>query len=629
MFPYPFGFLQSGAAGDTEFIMLIDATVDGDFTVRTNTTGFTYDYNVDWGDGNTTTGATGNVTHTFVGGASSYVVKISENSAGGFPRIYFANNAADDTKLLEIQNWGTNQWASMDSAFDGCVNMDITATDEGDFSNVTSWHEAFKGCSSMTTSGLSANWVSSNATILTEMFQDCIALTTCDVSNWDTSNVQYFVSVFSGDTLVGNIDVSNWDTGSALSFYSCFYKCESFTSLDVSNWNVSSVVDMQGIFRQCVLLTSLDVSNWDVSAVGTSGGGGFLNMFRRMLALTSLDLGSWNVSNAKSFGYMFYQCGNLTTIGNVDGWDITSSNYFVLMFGGGGFGSKLTVNFPSWGPFKVGSNLNSMFASVNTGVGSITGYDSWDVSNVTDFTNCFYAAAGNLTTLPSTWDMRGATTLEGAFRQWENVFTGSIDMSNTQWDNSCTNMKNTFRRNQTLTDITFGSNNDFSAVTNMQWFLYQAVSLTDITWDAGLDLSALTNATSMITSGKMSNTSYNLFLNRMRTTWNTALTAGNLNVGNSEYTETILVSSTADGTTANKLVDNGEDFITLGVQINDIVHNTTDNSYAKITAIDDLHTLSLNADIMVSGENYSIDTGTPAKDKEYLESYGWAITDAN
>ena len=622
MLPYPFGFLQSGDTGDTEFIMLIDATVDGDFTVRT--TGGGYDYNVDWGDGNTTTGATGNVTHTFVGGASSYVVKISENSAGGFPRIYFANNAADDTKLLEIQNWGTNQWASMDSAFDGCQNMTITATDEGDFSNVANWHEAFKGCSSITTSGLSANWITSNATSLLEMFQSCTALTTCDTSNWDTSNVEWFDHLFYGNTSLSNIDVSNWDTGSALGLGNCFYACESFTSLDVSNWDVSLVRNFSGVFRQCVLLTSLDVSSWNVSSVTHNNG--FWNMFRRMLSLTSLDLGSWNVGACKKFTEMFYQCGELTTIGDVDGWDITNGDYFNGMFNDC---SKLTINFPSWGPFKVGSSLYAMFQFVETGVGSITGYDSWDVSNVANFAQCFYGTDDNLATVPSTWDMRGATTLEGTFRQWEDVFTGSIDMSNTQWDSSCTNMYNTFRRNQTLTDITFGSNNDFSGVTTMQWMFYQANSLTDITWDAGLDLSALTNATSMITGGKMSNTSYNLFLNRMRATWNPALVAGNLDVGNSEYTETILVSSSADGTTANKLVDNGEDFITLGVQINDIVHNTTDNSYAKITAIDDLHTLSLNADIMVSGDNYSIDTGTPAKDKEYLESEGWAITDAN
>jgi hypothetical protein len=185
-----------------------------------------------------------------------------------------------------------------------------------------------------------------------------------------------------------------------------------------------------------------------------------------------------------------------------------------------------------------------------------------------------------------------------------------------------------FGQNNGLTDITFGPDCDFSATTKLNNAL-DSSSLTDVTWDSGVSFAALKEATNMIL-GEMSTTSYDLFLARMRATWNTATPiTGSLGCGSSQYTKTILVSSSADGTTANKLVDNGEDFITLGVQINDIVHNTTDNSYAKITAIDDLHTLSLNADIMVSGDNYSIDTGTPAKDKEYLESYGWAIIDAN
>jgi hypothetical protein len=67
-----------------------------------------------------------------------------------------------------------------------------------------------------------------------------------------------------------------------------------------------------------------------------------------------------------------------------------------------------------------------------------------------------------------------------------------------------------------------------------------------------------------------------------------------------------LVSSTTDGTTANKLVDSGASFTTDGILIGAIVKNTTDTTYATITAIDDDNTLSLSADIFISGEDYSI-----------------------
>ena len=64
------------------------------------------------------------------------------------------------------------------------------------------------------------------------------------------------------------------------------------------------------------------------------------------------------------------------------------------------------------------------------------------------------------------------------------------------------------------------------------------------------------------------------------------------------------LSSTTTGTTANKLVDSTASFTSnlLGY----IVYNTTDSTVATVTAIDDANTLSLSADIMASGEAYTI-----------------------
>lgn len=65
-------------------------------------------------------------------------------------------------------------------------------------------------------------------------------------------------------------------------------------------------------------------------------------------------------------------------------------------------------------------------------------------------------------------------------------------------------------------------------------------------------------------------------------------------------------SGTTDGTTADKLVDSGADFVTDGVAIGDVIANTTDNTECTVTAIDSLTTLSVSQDIFVSGENYVI-----------------------
>lgn len=52
--------------------------------------------------------------------------------------------------------------------------------------------------------------------------------------------------------------------------------------------------------------------------------------------------------------------------------------------------------------------------------------------------------------------------------------------------------------------------------------------------------------------------------------------------------------------TDNKLVNAGADFVTDDVKIGDVVANITDNLYASVTAIDNLTTLSLSANIFTA-----------------------------
>ena len=99
----------------------------------------TYNYSVNWGDGNADINQTGNTTHTYAT-AGAYTVTI----IGDFPRIYF-NNSGDRNKITSIEQWGTNTWSSMDSAFEGCTNLLYNAADNPDLSQVASLVEMFKG----------------------------------------------------------------------------------------------------------------------------------------------------------------------------------------------------------------------------------------------------------------------------------------------------------------------------------------------------------------------------------------------------------------------------------------------------------------------------------------------------
>ena len=92
------------------------------------------------------TGVTGNQTITFPS-AGTYDVFIS----GSFPYMYF-NNGGDRRKLLDIKNFGIYALGStsQNSAFEGCSNMVISATDIGNFGAVTDFGDTWRSCSSIT-----------------------------------------------------------------------------------------------------------------------------------------------------------------------------------------------------------------------------------------------------------------------------------------------------------------------------------------------------------------------------------------------------------------------------------------------------------------------------------------------
>ena len=72
-----------------------------------------------------------------------------------------------------------------------------------------------------------------------------------------------------------------------------------------------------------------------------------------------------------------------------------------------------------------------------------------------------------------------------------------------------------------------------------------------------------------------------------------------------DSSNTTIISGTATSSASDKLVDTNRNFTNV-VLVSDIVKNTTDNTVASVTAIDDNNTLTLSSDIMSTGEDYTI-----------------------
>ena len=72
---------------------------------------------------------------------------------------------------------------------------------------------------------------------------------------------------------------------------------------------------------------------------------------------------------------------------------------------------------------------------------------------------------------------------------------------------------------------------------------------------------------------------------------------------------TVVDSGTTSATTANKLTEAGQNFLTT-VKVGDIVQNTTDTISATVTAVDSNTVLSLSADIIPTAKAYTIYSAT-------------------
>ena len=201
-----FRFGGGAAPSDPDFTMLVKTdnagtSANDQFTIPTTGTGYNYD--VDWGDGTTSTGVTGSITHTFPS-AGTYVVKIS----GAFPRIFF-NSGGDRRKLLEVQNWGNIAWSNMQSAFASCTQMDVTATDVPDLSSCVSMRAMFISCVGLVGNSSFENWNTSAVTDMREIFQNASSFNQ-DISLWAVQNVTNMRNMFTGATSF-NHNLGTWN----------------------------------------------------------------------------------------------------------------------------------------------------------------------------------------------------------------------------------------------------------------------------------------------------------------------------------------------------------------------------------------------------------------------------------
>ncbi|MBV1888058.1 MAG: BspA family leucine-rich repeat surface protein, partial [Urechidicola sp.] len=195
----------SNISFDTEWVTIFDNETIiiglGDFPNSS------FNFIIDWGDGSAIEQHTNSQNpkhqYTFSG---NHNVKI----LGVLPALKLSDAGnGEQNKLINITQWGVNKWSSMNNAFKDCDNLNISAIDAPDLTNVTD---------------------------LNSMFQRAL-LDNTYLNHWDVSAITNMQDLFRGSQFNNSLDL----------------------------WNVSNVQDMSGLFRDTPF--NQEIGNWNVGNV--------------------------------------------------------------------------------------------------------------------------------------------------------------------------------------------------------------------------------------------------------------------------------------------------------------------------------------------------------------------------
>ena len=252
--------------------------------------GRNYNFVVDWGDGSSDTISAWNdpaTLHTYAI-AGTYDVSIT----GIFDSLYFSFGS-DSLKILDVKSWGSYQWASMDSAFEECRNLNVSATDAPNLTRITSLARMFYNARSL--NGDFSNWDTSNITDMSEMFYYAIVFNQ-NIGSWNTSKVTSMRSLFDGANAF-NQDISNWDTSNVEDMSCIFCSCYTFNQ-PIGNWNTSKVKYMDYMFFENYAFNQ-PIGSWDTSSAIT-----MQTMFYDA-SVFNQDISNWDIANVLDVRWMF------------------------------------------------------------------------------------------------------------------------------------------------------------------------------------------------------------------------------------------------------------------------------------------------------------------------------------
>ena len=334
---------------------------------------------------------------------------------------------------MDISNFDTSNVTSMTSMFYNCTSLQSVNMDNKNLlklSGTSGGGNFFYGCNSLKTVSaknwtipssfshwLSRTWSGSNSQI-----------ETIDVTGWNLTSARDIQGLFADAKKLKTITgLNTWNTQYVTNMQQMFYNCMALESLNLSSFNTANVTSMNGMFYYCQNLEELNLSNFNTSNVTNMS-----IMFYYCSKLTSLDLSNFNVSKVTTFGGMLTGCNAMTSI-NLDNWDMrqwTSSSPLGGIFSG--MTGLKTISAKNW---KIPASFTHLFSRTMSGGGSpietidVTG---WDLTNARDIQGAFgdCKSLKNIIGL-NTWNTQYITNMLGMFQNCQSLTSLSLTNFNT------------------------------------------------------------------------------------------------------------------------------------------------------------------------------------------------------
>jgi len=220
-------------------------------------------------------------------GAGKYLVEMT----GIFPAFRFGNSLNTVTdQILEIRQWGSLKWKTMEKAFYGCKYLNITAQDAPDLSEVKDMSYMFYKASSLNSD--INHWNVSNVTNMAHLFEKAKSFNQ-PLDKWNVGNVENMNHLFS-EAVSFDRNIESWDVSKVTDMGGMFSGALIFDE-PIGKWNVSNVVNMSEMFKKAEMFNQ-SLNNWKINSNVNLN-----EIFVGARYFNKNNIKDWNISNKKMF----------------------------------------------------------------------------------------------------------------------------------------------------------------------------------------------------------------------------------------------------------------------------------------------------------------------------------------